>query len=281
LRIIHTVREMRDYVRGHKLAGRTVALVPTMGYLHEGHLTLMRRAKQRCDVVVASIFVNPKQFGAGEDFERYPRDMARDARLAQEVGVDAIFNPPVEEMYPPGYHTYVEVEKLTEGLCGASRPGHFRGVTTVVNKLFNIVQPDVAFFGQKDAQQTIAIRRMVEDLNMPLEIVTIATVREPDGLAMSSRNVYLTPAEREAALVLYRSLQKARAMIESGERSVQAVIAGMREVLAAEPLAKVDYVEIRDADDLSEINTLQGRVLVALAVFIGRTRLIDNLLVEV
>ncbi|KKM09103.1 pantoate--beta-alanine ligase [Clostridiales bacterium PH28_bin88] len=281
MRIIHTVREMRDYVRGVKLAGHTVALVPTMGYLHEGHLALMRRAKERCDVVVASIFVNPKQFGVGEDFERYPRDMARDARLAEEVGVDAIFNPPVEEMYPAGYNTYVEVEKLTEGLCGAARPGHFRGVTTVVNKLFNIVQPDVAFFGQKDAQQAIVIRQMVADLNMPLEIVIVPIVREPDGLAMSSRNVYLTPAEREAALVLYRTLQRANGLIMAGERSVPAVLTEMRRMLEAEPLATVDYVEIRDAGDLSVIDTIQGRVLVALAVFIGRTRLIDNLLVEV
>ena len=198
-----------------------MGLVPTMGYLHEGHLELMRRARERCGIVVASVFVNPTQFGPNEDLARYPRDLERDARLAAEVGVDVIFNPPVEEMYPPGYCTYVDVERITENMCGASRPGHFRGVATVVTKLFNIVRPDAAFFGQKDAQQALVIRRMAADLNMDLEIVTVPTVREPDGLAMSSRNVYLDPEQRRAALVLAGSLDRAVEAVRAGEDVLQ------------------------------------------------------------
>jgi pantoate--beta-alanine ligase len=223
MKIVHTIAEIREFVRQARLAGRTVGLVPTMGYLHEGHLELMRRARERCGIVVASVFVNPTQFGPNEDLARYPRDLERDARLAAEVGVDVIFNPPVEEMYPPGYCTYVDVERITENMCGASRPGHFRGVATVVTKLFNIVRPDAAFFGQKDAQQALVIRRMAEDLNMDLEIVTVPTVREPDGLAMSSRNVYLDPEQRRAALVLAGSLDRAVEAVRAGERDVQRI----------------------------------------------------------
>jgi|LSQX01.1.fsa_nt_gb pantoate--beta-alanine ligase len=280
MKIVHTIAEIREFVRQARLAGRTVGLVPTMGYLHEGHLELMRRARERCGVVVASIFVNPTQFGPNEDLERYPRDLERDARLAEEVGVDVIFNPPVEEMYPPGYCTYVDVERLTEKMCGASRPGHFRGVATVVTKLFNIVRPDTAFFGQKDAQQALVIRRMAEDLNMDLEIVTVPTVREPDGLAMSSRNVYLDPEQRRAALVLAQSLDRAVEAVRAGERDVQRIRRLVEELIRAEPLALIDYVEIYSYPGLEPVERLQGQALLALAVKFGQTRLIDNVILE-
>jgi pantoate--beta-alanine ligase len=247
-----------------------------MGYFHEGHLTLMREAKKTCGTVVVSIFVNPLQFGPREDFREYPRDFARDEKMAREVGVDALFAPAVEEMYPEGFSTFVEVEKLTECLCGLSRPGHFRGVATVVTKLFNIVLPDKAFFGQKDAQQVLVVRRMVRDLNMPLTVVAVPTVREPDGLAMSSRNVYLSPREREAARVLYRSLKKAEEAVARGERDAEKILRQVREELAGEPLAAVDYAEIRTLPDLRETAVLAGPALLALAVRIGKTRLIDN-----
>ncbi len=282
MEILTTIKETRAYLAGQRIQGYTIGLVPTMGYLHDGHLELMRQARQRCDVVVVSIFVNPKQFGPGEDFEQYPRDMERDAALCRQVGVDAVFAPGVEEMYPPGgSKTYVHVEELTEGLCGTSRPGHFRGVTTVVAKLFNIIQPDVAYFGQKDAQQAIVIQRMAVDLDFPVEIVVVPIVREKDGLAMSSRNVYLSTEQRQAAQVLYRSLAAGQRLVEGGERDAGRVTAVMRDVLASEPLARVDYVEIRDAQSLAPLDTIKGRVLLALAVFIGRTRLIDNMILEV
>lgn len=261
--------------------GKTIGLVPTMGYLHQGHLSLMERARQECDVVVISIFVNPTQFGEGEDFDEYPRDLERDAGLAESVGVDAIFAPPVEEMYPGGYCTYVNVEKLTDVMCGASRPGHFRGVCTVVSKLFNIIQPHKAFFGQKDAQQAIVIKRMVKDLNIPVEVITCPIVREEDGLAMSSRNVYLNPRERKAALVLSRSLALARQMIKQGERDRRKVQEAMQNLIEQEPLAKIDYIAIREGENLAEIDDLHGKVLIALAVRIGKTRLIDNMQMEV
>ncbi|HOV80300.1 MAG TPA: pantoate--beta-alanine ligase [Bacillota bacterium] len=278
--ICHTIAEIRDFVRKARAAGNTVGLVPTMGYLHEGHLELMRRAKERCGTVVISIFVNPTQFGPGEDFDRYPRDLERDARLAEEVGVDAIFNPSAGEMYPQGYCTYVEVERITSVLCGLSRPGHFRGVATVVTKLFNIVNPDYAFFGQKDAQQALVIKRMVADLNMSVEIVTVPTVREVDGLAMSSRNVYLKSEEREAALVLSRSLQKAREVFASGERDCAKIRQLVVDMIEGEPLAGIDYAEIYGYPDLEPIDKIKDRALLALAVKIGRTRLIDNVILS-
>ena len=280
MKIVHTIAEIREIVRQARLAGHTVGFVPTMGYLHEGHLELMRRARERCDFVVASIFVNPTQFGPNEDLDRYPRDLERDARLAEEVGVDVIFNPPVEEMYPPGYCTYVEVERLTEKMCGASRPGHFRGVATVVTKLFNIVKPDVAFFGQKDAQQALVIQGMVADLNMDLEIVTVPTVRESDGLAMSSRNVYLDPEQRRAALVLSRSLDRAVEAVRAGERDVARIRQMVEDLIRAEPLARIDYVEIYSYPGLEPVERLQGQALLALAVKFGQTRLIDNVILE-
>lgn len=279
--IVHTIADVRAYVRAAKQRGESIGFVPTMGYLHEGHLALIRRARTDNNRVVLSIFVNPLQFGPGEDYERYPRDLDRDAALAAAAGTDLIFAPPIAEMYPQPTLTHVDVEKLTAGLCGASRPGHFRGVATVVTKLFNIVSPDRAYFGQKDAQQVAVIKRMVADLNVDVDIVTVPIVREPDGLALSSRNVYLGPEERQAALVLSRSLDLARRLIEGGEREANTVRDAMARAISAEPMARIDYIAVTDADDLSPLEHLAGRVLIALAVFIGRTRLIDNLMLEV
>ncbi|MEW6285768.1 MAG: pantoate--beta-alanine ligase [Chloroflexota bacterium] len=254
----------------------TVGFVPTMGYLHEGHLSLIRRAKEECEAVVVSIFVNPTQFGPNEDLAKYPRDLERDLRLIEPLGVDLVWTPTAEVMYPPGYQTWVEVEAVTRPLEGAMRPGHFRGVTTVVAKLFNAVQPHKAYFGQKDAQQAAVIRRMTLDLNFPIEIVVCPTVREADGLAMSSRNVYLNPEQRKAATVLFRSLNAAKALYEAGERNAETLRGKMREVLAAEPLAEVQYVSCADYDTLEELTEIRGKALLSMAVFIGKTRLIDN-----
>jgi len=276
--IYHTIAEIRQFVRRTRAEGRSVGFVPTMGYLHEGHLELMRRAKERCDTVITSIFINPAQFGPGEDFARYPRDLERDARMAEGAGVDAIFNPSVEEMYPRGYCTYVDVERITGKLCGLSRPGHFRGVATVVTKLFNIVKPDLALFGQKDAQQALVIKRMAADLNMKLEVVTAPTVREADGLAMSSRNVYLTPEQRRAATVLFRSLSRARDAFRTGERDAAKICQLVVDLIKAEPLVEIDYVEIYSHPELDPVERIEGPVLLAIAVKIGKTRLIDNII---
>jgi pantoate--beta-alanine ligase len=247
-----------------------------MGYLHEGHLSLIRRARQECDHVVVSIFVNPTQFGPNEDLSRYPRDIERDLSLIEPLGVDLVWTPTAEVMYPKGYQTWVEVEAMTRPLEGAMRPGHFRGVTTVVAKLFNAVQPHKAYFGQKDAQQAAVIRRMTVDLNFPIEIVVCPTVREADGLAMSSRNVYLSPEQRKAATVLFRALSAAKELYEAGERSAERLRERMKEVLAAEPLAEVQYVSCADYDTLEELTEIRGKALLSMAVFIGKTRLIDN-----
>jgi len=279
--VCRTVNEVRAAVRQHRERGARIGFVPTMGYFHEGHLSLMRRARAECGAVVVSIFVNPLQFGPREDLAEYPRDLERDLRMAREVGVDVVFVPAEEEMYPPGYCTYVEVLGLTEKLCGLSRPGHFRGVTTVVAKLFNIVQPDVAYFGQKDAQQAVVIQRMVRDLNMPLEVVVLPTVREADGLAMSSRNVYLSPEERQAALVIPRSLARAVEAVKGGERNVGVLREMVRGMIAAEPRAQIDYVEIYGWPDLEPLTVLTDRALLAVAVRFGRARLIDNVVLEV
>ncbi len=273
MRIVHTLEELRA-IRP-SLEPR-VGFVPTMGYLHEGHLSLVRRARQECQSVVVSIFVNPTQFGPGEDLARYPRDLERDLRLLDPLGVDLLWAPTAEVMYPPGFQTWVEVEGLTRPLEGAARPGHFRGVTTVVAKLFNAVQPQVAYFGQKDAQQAVVVRRMTQDLNFPIEIVVCPTVREADGLAMSSRNVYLDPPQRQAATVLYRALSAARAAYDGGERQAERLRQVMRQVLASEPLAQVQYVSCADYETLEELEQVRGRALLSLAVFIGKTRLIDN-----
>ncbi|MFZ5633948.1 MAG: pantoate--beta-alanine ligase [Bacillota bacterium] len=279
--VCKTIAEMRDCVRRMKAGEKTVGFVPTMGYLHRGHMALVERARRECGAVVASIFVNPLQFGPREDFAEYPRDFGRDRGMLGECGVDALFYPSAAEMYPRGFCTHVEVAGLSDCLCGKSRPGHFRGVATVVTKLFNIVQPDRAYFGQKDAQQVLVIRRMVQDLNMPVEIVTVPTVREEDGLAMSSRNVYLSPEQRAEAPVLYSSLQEAARAACTGERDARKLVEMVREKLSALKGASIDYVEIRSLPDLEETEWLDAPSLLALAVRFGKTRLIDNIVLEV
>jgi pantoate--beta-alanine ligase len=256
---------------------RTIGLVPTMGALHEGHLSLVREARRMCDVVVVSVFVNPTQFGPGEDFERYPRDLTKDTALLTDYNVDYIFAPTVEEIYPKGFAAYVNVEGLSEQLEGASRPGHFRGVATVVTVLLNTVRPDFAFFGQKDAQQALIIRRLVKDLSFDTEIVVLPTVREDSGLAISSRNLYLTPDEQASATVIHRALVQAKTAYKEGERSANRIADLVRSTIETEPLARLDYVTVADADTLEKLDKLDERpILIALAVFIGKTRLIDN-----
>lgn len=279
--IYSKIAEMKKYLSEQKAIGKKIGFVPTMGYLHEGHLALIKDAKEENDIVVVSIFVNPTQFGKGEDFESYPRDLNKDAALSEKAGADAIFAPEVSEMYPIGYQTFVEVEEITENLCGASRPGHFRGVTTVVTKLFNIITPDNAYFGQKDAQQTVVIKRMVKDLNMNVNVKVCSIVRESDGLAMSSRNVYLNKEERKQALVLNQSLILAKELIEKGERDVTKIVNQMTELINDQPLAKIDYVSIVDSESLKELNITSGKILIAIAVKVGTTRLIDNIMMEV
>jgi pantoate--beta-alanine ligase len=256
-----------------------VGFVPTMGYLHEGHLVLVRRARAENSSVVVSIFVNPTQFGPYEDFDKYPRNPERDLAMLEKEGVDLVFMPSVAEMYPPQFDSWVEVGKVAERLEGATRPGHLRGVTTVVAKLFNIVQPDRAYFGQKDAQQALVIKKMVTDLNMNLEVVIVPTVREPDGLAMSSRNIYLNPQERKAAVVLYQALGLAQKLWSQGERDAQAIRQQMTALIQKQPLANIDYISIADAETLDELDTVRPPALVSLAVKIGKTRLIDNVVV--
>ncbi len=263
-----------------RLLDGTVGFVPTMGYLHEGHLSLIRRAREECDHAAVSVFVNPTQFGANEDLSKYPRDLERDLNLIDPLGVDLVWTPTPEIMYPPGYQTWVEVEALTRPLEGAMRPGHFRGVTTVVAKLFNAVQPHKAYFGQKDAQQAAVIRRMTLDLNYPIEIVVCPTVRETDGLAMSSRNKYLEGEDRRAATVLFRALSAAKSAFEGGERDAEKLRTLMKEVLAAEPKANPQYVSCADYDTLEELDTVKGKCLLSMAVFIGGARLIDNFVLE-
>jgi pantoate--beta-alanine ligase len=265
-------------------AGRRIGVVPTMGYLHAGHLSLIHAARaHEANVVVTSIFVNPTQFAPNEDFERYPRNLERDRRLAQEAGTDILFVPTVDEMYPEPYHTYTIVEALTGVLEGASRPSHFRGVTTVVAKLFNITKPHVAVFGQKDAQQARVIMQMVRDLNFDVEIIVAPIVREPDGLAMSSRNTYLSPDERQQAIVLNQSLRHAEALIAAGERNPSRILHEMTSMISGQPSARVDYISIADSDSLQNVTQLSAaqRVLISLAVRIGKTRLIDNVIITV
>ncbi|HVF24457.1 MAG TPA: pantoate--beta-alanine ligase [Anaerolineales bacterium] len=258
----------------------TVGLVPTMGYLHEGHLSLVRRAREECEHVIVSIFVNPTQFGPNEDLEKYPRDLERDLKLMEPFSPDLIWIPTAEIMYPQGYQTWVEVEAVTDPLEGAMRPGHFRGVTTIVAKLFNAVQPHKAYFGQKDAQQVTVIRQMTQDLNFPIEIVVCPIVREPDGLAMSSRNIHLDAAQRKAASVLFRTLSAAKDVYDKGERDAGMLRQIMTEVLATEALVQVQYVSCADYDTLEELESIRGKALLSMAVFLGKTRLIDNLVLE-
>lgn len=278
--ILTKIDEIRRWVKEKRLQGKRIGFVATMGYLHEGHLSLVRAARQENDAVVMSIFVNPLQFGPQEDFAAYPRDLKRDAGLAEAAGVDVIFTPEVNEMYP--YYpqmTTVEVREITEGLCGASRPGHFTGVATVVTKLFNIIQADTAYFGQKDYQQVQVIRRMVADLNMPIEIKMVPIKREDDGLAMSSRNTYLSKDERQQALCLSQSLRLAGEMYAKGERNAARLIAVIKERIEQEPAAVIDYIEIRDAVSLQPVTEIKAPAVIALAVKIGKTRLIDNMIV--
>lgn len=283
MKIINSIVELKAAVKQAKQAGMTVGFVPTMGYLHEGHLSLMRAAKKENGLVVASIFVNPLQFGPTEDYAVYPRNLERDAELAKSAGVDIVFAPSVAEMYPQGYqnmNSYVDLTDITDKLCGKQRPGHFRGVATVVSKLFNIVEPTYAYFGQKDAQQVIVLKKMVCELNMNVIIRVLPIVREADGLAMSSRNVYLEGQQRQAALVLNHSLCAAKQMLEQGEKDAALIRGTMCQLISRQPLAAIDYVEIVDLQNLQPVQVVAGSVLIALAVRIGKVRLIDNLLWE-
>ncbi len=280
--VVTTVAQIREQVAAARASGKSIGVVPTLGALHEGHAALMERARVECGYVVVTIFVNPTQFPPGEDFERYPRDPEGDMKKAVEVGVDLVFAPPVSEIYPPGDCTVVEVTgPLVECLCGPHRPGHFRGVTTVCARLFNIVGADKAYFGEKDYQQLLVIEQMARDLRLPLEIVPVATVRERDGLAMSSRNRYLSPEEREAATVLYRALSEAKRRFEGGEREAAVLVAGVRESIGGEALVKLQYAELRDAETLEEMGRLDRRAVLAVAAFVGEARLIDNVVLEV
>ena len=278
MKICKTIQEMRAECRAVRRAGQRLGLVPTMGALHEGHISLVRAARAKCDVVAASIFVNPTQFGPTEDLGKYPRSFERDCEMLEREGVELLFAPTVEEMYPAGGTTWVTVEGLSDKLDGRSRPGHFRGVATVVAKLFHIVEPDAAFFGQKDAAQVAIIRRMVRDLNMPVEIVVGPIVREADGLAMSSRNAYLDDAQRRQALVLHRALLRVQALADAGERNAGRLIAAGREEFAAEASMRLDYFEIVNAETLDPVEDVSGGALVAVAGYVGSTRLIDNIL---
>lgn len=281
VKTIENISRMTTFVKMIREEGKSIGFVPTMGYLHEGHMSLVKAAKKHTDVVVMSIFVNPKQFGPNEDFEKYPRDLKHDEEMASESGVDVIFYPSLKDMYPEGYATYVTVEKLTKPLCGESRPGHFSGVATVVTKLFNIVKPDVAYFGQKDMQQALMIKKMASDLNMDLEVKIMPTVREKDGLAISSRNMYLNETERKDATILYQSLKQAEALIKGGEGDSRKIIKVIEDMIKSRPSAKSDYVKVVDTKELKDIKTLSGEIMIALAVFFGNTRLIDNIIITV
>ena len=281
MEITGKIDEVRRKVKEWRKQGLSVGLVPTMGYLHEGHKSLIDRAVAENDRVVVSDFVNPIQFGAGEDLATYPRDIEVDKRLCGQAGAHLIFHPQPAEMYAPDFSTYVEMQEVSEGLCGKTRPTHFRGVCTVVCKLFHIVMPDRAYFGQKDAQQLAVIRRMVRDLDMDIQIVGCPIIREPDGLAKSSRNIYLNEEERKAALVLSKAVFHGQDMMEKGERDAGTILSSMKKLIEAEPLAKIDYVEMVDADTIAPLAKAQGRVLTAMAVYIGSTRLIDNFIMEV
>lgn len=279
MKIVSTVEQVREEVKKWRQQGLTVGLVPTMGYLHEGHKSLIDKAVAQNDKVVVSVFVNPIQFGPTEDLATYPRDLERDAALCEDAGAALIFHPEKEDMYFDDFCTYIDMDGLTKGLCGKTRPTHFRGVCTVVGKLFNIVHPDRAYFGQKDAQQLAVVRRMVRDLNFDLEIVGCPIIREEDGLAKSSRNTYLSEEERQAAVILHKGLVKGEKMVRAGEKDVKKVLNAITEIIESEPLARIDYVEAVDFDNIETIDTIEGSVLVAVAVYIGKTRLIDNFIV--
>jgi pantoate--beta-alanine ligase len=280
MEVIATAKEMQQRSDQLRQKEKTIAFVPTMGYLHEGHLALMREGKNRGDKLIISIFVNPTQFGPAEDYEQYPRDMQRDLKLAQKVGVDIVFTPSSQEMYPDGFQTSVEVEGVTQNLCGISRPGHFRGVTTIVAKLFNIVKPHLALFGQKDYQQLVTIKRMVEDLNMDIEIIGVPTVRERDGLAMSSRNTYLSPKKRKEAAKLYRALREGEELFRQSERNAAVILTTVREIIEEAKPTTIDYIKICDAHTLEDIEEIKNEAIIAVAVQIGKTRLIDNIILK-
>ena len=281
MEIIRTPGEMRTWSQQARARDQRIGFVPTMGYLHDGHVSLLRHGRPRCGALVASIFVNPTQFGPQEDFASYPRDVARDTAMLVEAGTDCLYLPEIVDVYPPGFRTYVEVEGLSDTLCGRFRPGHFRGVCTVVAKLFNVVTPDEAWFGEKDAQQLRIIRKMVDDLDMPVMVTGCPTRREPDGLAMSSRNVYLGPAERAQAPALHHALQEARRLAASGETDAGRLLNRMHAIMAEQaPLAAVEYLQAVDDTSLTPVTRLEGRVLIALAARFGRTRLIDNIVLE-
>jgi len=283
MQIVRSPKKMQKICGELKREGKIIGFVPTMGYLHKGHLSLLRIAKKRSDVLVVSVFVNPMQFGPREDFKRYPRDFKRDrflleSRLRRD---DFVFAPQMKDMYPNGYLTYVNVDKITDKLEGATRPGHFQGVTTIVAKLFNIIQPDVAVFGQKDAQQAVVLKKMVDDLNYRIKMIIAPTVRERDGLALSSRNMYLSREERKQATVLYQALVLAKDMIKMGERKASKIVSGMRTLINKQPLAHIDYIAITDAHSLELLNKLKGEILISLAVRFGKTRLIDNIKMKI
>ena len=281
MKIVNKVRQMQVLSDKFKKEGKKIAFVPTMGYFHKGHLSLMERGRKLADILVISIFVNPIQFGPGEDFREYPRDLERDLSLAEGVGVDVAFIPEAEEMYPPDYQTYLEVTGLTQHLCGLFRPGHFRGVTTVVAKLFNIVKPDIALFGLKDYQQYIVIKRMVRDLNYDIEIVGCPIIREEDGLAMSSRNTYLTPEQRKSALCLYQGIKLAERLVREGQRDAKIIIKEVIDYIESKPYTQIDYVKICHPETLDDLEYLNDKALLALAVRVGKARLIDNTILEV
>lgn len=281
MKIITDISKMKAEIKSLKYKGKIIGLVPTMGYLHEGHLSLVRESIKKTDCTVVSIFVNPAQFGPREDFKEYPRDLNRDYKILEKEGVDYIFYPRDSEMYPMGYKTYIEVHGLQDRLCGFSRHGHFKGVCTVVLKLFNIINPDISFFGQKDAQQAIILKRMVRDINLDVKINVLPILRDKNGLALSSRNSYLTQEQRNAALSLSRSLKLARQMIESGERKTEKIIQKMKVTIESEPFTRIDYVEIVDLEELNPIDRIDKEVLIAIAVFVGKIRLIDNIIVKI
>ena len=281
MKTIENISRMSTFVKMMKKEGKSIGFVPTMGCLHAGHLSLVKAAKKHTDVVVMSIFINPIQFGPGEDFKKYPRDLKHDEEMAREAGVDVIFYPSLEDMYPDGYATYVTVEELTSNLCGESRPDHFSGVATVVTKLFNIVKPEVVYFGQKDMQQALMIKKMVADLNMDIDVKMMPIVREADGLAMSSRNSYLSFGEREDAAIIYQSLERARSLIRDGEKGARKIIKAVEDMINTKQSARIEYVKVVDTKKLKDMKTISGEVAVAVAVFFGNTRLIDNITIMV
>lgn len=279
MQIIKSIKKIQDFIRQQKKRNRTIGLVPTMGYLHEGHLSLVKQAKKDNHICIMSIFVNPTQFGPKEDFKKYPRNLKRDVALAKKVGVDVIFYPKLAEMYPENYLTSIFVEKLSNILCGKSRPGHFMGVATIVTKLFNIISPDVSYFGQKDAQQAIIIKKLIQDLNMQTKIKIMPIVRDKDGLALSSRNIYLNKKQRNEAPILYKSLLEAKSLIKNGQKNASRIISMIRKIIAENSSGVIDYVSIIDLENLEPVVIINKKVLILLAVWFGKTRLIDNIII--